>query len=687
MRLNSLLVLPVYYGLNFAYRMMATNRQVLKYNRKVQDVAHSNKYMVMVTFGNKNERNPKLLPSLSLTRATFDISLTQKISESGEEGEDSQEEQQDRTITLTNGYAKGQTVIYDHFSSPSPLDLSSIQVSTNSDLYIEWIIVSQLDKPGKRSHASNNNHLYPIFDSVQNKPRTVHRYSTSDEVVKMLTEQQPVVNDNYQVLVRDGGKQHPHTQKAPWYEYNAYGYLDNIRYILQYYGNKLTRSLVAPFWPYKQQIYNGMPMPYSSVADYEVMFGKTMVSVWQTSDCSLVPYVGRSNGQTKYLDKIDSSLHDSLYICDMTKFRKVKAECSPGYKNRLYWGTVIMAYFAEDDVLKPVLVDLTGLADGDGESNNEADSDNEIYTPKDADWLTGLKKFYNTHETLLFFYHITFIHEFCEYLSLVFKRNMPVHHPLYHLYSPFSNQEISGGMLNRNAIGFIFPAFTRDTYEQIINTLYDGLTYRDMMFDKYLEDYGFTDHHLTQLSQIERMRRLWCIANNYVNKYVDTVYAKSDISQDVYLKQWFQELNSGSYKGFAGQLTEVTVEKVKQVFTIHIFQALVHWSDHNITHSYLTSEDADLGYDPSNQGRASASDKMMSNYILLIANTSKLLTDKDNYPQLMNISRILVLENPTLMKHFYDLLHELLDFEHYELGVNNYREALLLNDMYQGATY
>ena len=207
-----------------------------------------------------------------------------------------------------------------------------------------------------------------------------------------------------------------------------------------------------------------------------------------------------------------------------------------------------------------------------------------------------------------------------------------------------------------------------------------------MMFDKYLKDYGFTDHHLKQLPQIQRMLSLWRMASGYVNKYVDAVYSEFDISQDCYIKQWFQELNSGTYKGFAGHLEDVTLEKVKQVFTIHIFQSLVHWSDHNITLNYLSGVDSTLGYDKSSQGLATSSDKMLSNYILLIANTSKLMGDKDNYPKLMDIGYIPFLENHALMANLTSLKHELVDFEAHELKVNNYRDALLLSDMYQGAS-
>ena len=720
MSLNKILVLPIYYGIDFAHRMITTARHSLKYNREVQDEVYDNKYMMMVTFGNRNERNPQLLPSLSLTRAKISITVhSEKNEQSDQSDQTGQSGQNDRDIiTLTSGYAKGQTVLYDYFSSPSPLDLTSIQVSTNADLYVEWIVICPIDVPDSDSRdtvkETNRDNLYPIFDSVpaspDGQPVTIQRYATDTKALQALSKAfskasvvaGTTVNNKYQILARSNGDQHPHTLDAPWYEYNASGYFDNIRYVFHHYGNKLTRALVSPFWPYKQQIYNGLPVPYSSVADYEIMFGKTMTSVWNVGDCSLVPYKG-----VKYLDLIDTSLHDSLYICDMTKFKTVKAERSPNYNSDLYWGIVILAY--QDGYLRPVLVDHPSDHDCDDDDTSDHDCDDDdtsdhdcddddtsdhdhghsgtIYTPKDGDWLLGLRKYYNTHETLLFFFHITFIHEFCEYLSLVFKRNMPPSHPLYHLYSPFSNQEISSGMLNRNAINFIFPAFTRDTYEQIITTLYVGFTYNDMMFDKYLKDYGFTDHHFKQLPQIQRMLSLWRMASGYVNKYVDAVYSEFDISQDCYVKQWFQELNSGTYKGFAGHLEDVTLEKVKQVFTIHIFQSLVHWSDHNITLNYLSGVDSTLGYDKSSQGRATSSDKMLSNYILLIANTSKLMGDKDNYPKLMDIGYIPFLENHALMSNLTSLKHELVDFEAHELKVNNYRDALLLSDMYQGATY
>jgi len=53
----------------------------------------------------------------------------------------------------------------------------------------------------------------------------------------------------------------------------------------------------------------------------------------------------------------------------------------------------------------------------------------------------------------------------------------------------------------------------------------------------------------------------------------------------------------------------------------------------------------------------------------------------------MNISWVAFLENRDLKSHFYSFLHDLLDFESHELDINNYRDALLLDDMYQGATY
>ena len=115
-------------GIDFAHRMITTARHSLKYNREVQDEVYDNKYMMMVTFGNRNERNPQLLPSLSLTRAKISITVHSEKNEQAD-----QSEQSDRDIiTLTSGYAKGQTVLYDYFSSPSPLDLTSIQVSTNA---------------------------------------------------------------------------------------------------------------------------------------------------------------------------------------------------------------------------------------------------------------------------------------------------------------------------------------------------------------------------------------------------------------------------------------------------------------------------------------------------------------------------------------------------------------------------
>jgi len=374
--------------------------------------------------------------------------------------------------------------------------------------------------------------------------------------------------------------------------------------------------------------------PYSSIADYEIMFGKILSSVWQVGDCSLVPYTSQTAcGKDRYLDLIDSSLHDSLYICDMSKFNKVHVQSSSNYHSDLYWGTAILAY--HNGFLKPVLVDLSANNlskcttnddrdhdyDDDKNSNN-SNNDNHnnrgIYTPSHEDWVLSLRKYYNTHE-------------FCEYLGLVFKRNIPPAHPLYHLYAPFSDHHISGGLLNRGVTGYVFTNFTLDTYNQVIETIYQDFSYDDMMFEKYLREYGFTDDRLEQLPQIHRMLKLWRVASKYVNKYVDTIYGEFDANEDVCIRQWFQELNSGTYKGFDGHLNTVSLSKIKQLFTLHIFQSLVHWSDHNSTHSYLSEPSSSMGYDTSSQGRSTASDKLFNNYILLIANASKLMDDGAGY--------------------------------------------------------
>jgi len=64
---KDILTLPIYYGAEFAYKMLTTGRDIFKYNRPLQREVYANKYMVMVTFNNKNERNPKLLPWASLS--------------------------------------------------------------------------------------------------------------------------------------------------------------------------------------------------------------------------------------------------------------------------------------------------------------------------------------------------------------------------------------------------------------------------------------------------------------------------------------------------------------------------------------------------------------------------------------------------------------------------------------------
>jgi len=711
MSISKLVVSPFYYGKEFAYDMNLTANNIVKYNRTIDKQVYENKYMMMVTFSNKNSRNPKLLIPfpLSFRRPKITVCLTQ-INQ--------------QVLELTNGWAQGQTVLYDYFSTPAPINFDNIQVSTNATLYVEWILICPIDS----TDTTIVNNLYPIFDTVPNNKVTIHKYSSitipsqqtdgqqtdgqqtdgqqtdgqqtdGQQTINQSTSQTSlnkgvIVNNKYQILVRDNGNKHPITKTVPWYEYAGYGYLDNVRYVLQYAGCKITRLFAAPFLSYNQNIYNGIPIPYSQIADYEVLFGKTMIYVLQTGKSSVIPYDVNLYDATvhnkAYLDLIQPSLHNSLYICDISQYASVKVQSAKFYNSKLYWGTVILAY--SNGQLKPVLIDLTpnntSNQSSDVDQGNDSGQHN-IYTPSTNspdEWMTAMKKYFNTHITLLFFYHITLIHEFCEYLTVIYKRCIPPSHALYHLYYAFSNQNVSAGVYDRESVKLIFPQFTFDTYEQIIDRMYLNFSYDDMVFSNYLNKYNFTDTNLQQLPEVARLQKLWIITTNYVSKYVDIVYQNADITNDKYLQTWFQQL-SNTYKGFNSQLDTVTLDKVKEVFSIHIFQTLAHWSDHNMTYNMLSSPEISLGYSPSNHGRESVGDKTFANYILYIANTSKLVGDTSDYPHLMDISRIAFLENTNLRSAFYSFLHELLDFENHELGIKNYREALLLSDMYQGATY
>jgi len=839
---------PLYYWDKFCQKMNFIVGHTLRYNRDLSanaDNKQKYRYLLMVTFNEKNDKNwDLLLPFTIFNQTKFTVTMT-SAGKASDHNTDST-----TTVAVTNGYARGQRHLYDYFTTDTPIDIARVTVTTNTQLYIEWVSIAPVDgsavedstndDSGHNSRA--NNYLYPIFDTVdRGQVVTVERYnshhipipvklastlsrdntlsdllSTSDlseaDAGASLSKA-TVANSKYQAVAVNDGKSKPVTLLAPWYEFSSFGYIDNIRYALQFLGvlllnflysimhpigtvyNKIIgegrKSVVTKDAEYKRDIYRALPTPYSLVADFEVLFGKAMVYIWQAGKTSVVPYHG-----SQYLDLIDPNLHGKLYIGDLSAFKHVKVVNAPGYQNQLFWGKVILAT-CSDGLLRPVVIVLPSVTlpkttSGDNVDINNSDnatgvfdpinepnikkSDNEVvYTPTNSAWLVAMKRYFDTHITLLFFYHIALIHEFCEFLSVMFKRHIPASHPLYHLYAPFSSGAIASGVYNRCATSTIFLPFTTDTYNQIIDVLYDNFTYDDMCFNSYCSKYGFSsttsntdptstsdtdptstsdtvptstsdtdptstsdtdptstsdtdptstsdtvptstsdtdptsstilptiptvsasnksdektsDNKKATLTEVTRLHKLWDVASKYVSTYIDEIYtSQTMLDEDVYVQSWCQHLSSGIYKGFEGKLLNVTRDQLKEVMTIHIFQTLAHWSDHNLTFNILSSPDISLGYDPKSSGRTAVTEKLLTNYILLMANTSKMFGNEAEYQPLLEHSRLAYLENPTLMDNLYSFFHDMLAFERHELSIHNYRDALMLRDIYLGAVY
>ena len=685
---------PLYYGNQLMYNMFQTRDNYCSYNRVADSNVEANRYMVMFDFSDKNDKNSKLL--IPFRKPTVSLTLTK---------------QDGTTITLKNGFVRAHKILYDYFSTDMPLDLNSIKVESNCNLYVEWVVICPIDTVSPRKSSSTtsrrkvNNNLYPIFDTVTTG-KVVTKYDAN-------TVPKPQLNDQYQILNR--GDKNPISKTVPWYEFTSYSYLDIVRYFIQFVFFLIVNIIKYPFTNYNQVIYDGLPISYGAVADKEILFGKNFMYAWQVGNMSVIPYNRTIPRYNKYLplatETVDSS-DSTYYICDLNVFKDIKVTNNTFYNNKLCWGTVILEY--KDGYMRPVIIDfgdniihmspslqssslttqhvkdvedVEGLKDvEDVEGLKDVEDVKQKEVVISDQWLDAMRRLQDTHMFVSIYYHITLLHDFNEFLCVVFKRNFTPNHPLYHLYIPFTDTTIGGGVFDSVTIAPSFPSFTPDTYQQISNILYANYTIDDMQYDKYLVKYGFTAEHINQSPVTSRLLSFWKAVSTYVDQYIDTVYNEvngNDITKDQTIANWFNELKI--YKGLQCELDTVDINTVKTLFKIHVFQVFNHWSDHNQAHDMLSDPESSVGYN--NGHKSNKLVKLFSNYIAYIANSNKYNGNISDFHYIMDLNKFAFLDNERLLSLHYNLLKSLLDVEHQELQHNNYREALLLNNVYQGTAY
>jgi len=680
---------PIYYGGQFLYNVFRTRGQYCEYNRVADEQIQDHKYMVVIDFSDKNVKNSKLLnpfikPTVTLTLTKADGTQVQ----------------------LTNGYTHSQKIVYDYFSTNVELDTSCIQLESNSNLYVEWILICPIDilqplsslpssllsssslpsssLPYEGSKVQNN--LYAVFDTVTSNDGS----SSSDKkvVTKYNSNVIPETKVNYQYSINNRGQHmNPITKTAPWYEFTGYMYLDILRYILQFVIFLIINIVKYPFTSYNQVIYDGLPISYGTVANQEILFGKNFMYSWQVGKTSVVPYNGNNATYNKYLPT-----GNTYYICDLRSFKDVKVTSNRLFNSKLCWGTVILQHH-NGGHLKPVLIDFDdntihlspSLTSSLLKETKETTETKEVKVTS-SEWLDAMKRLQDTHLFIFIYYHITLLHEFNEFLCVVFKRNFTPSHPLYHLYIPFTDTSIGGGVFDNMVTASSFPSFAPVTYQQISSVLYNNYTFDDMQYDKYLSNYGFTQSHIKQLPTTSRLLDFWQAISTYVDRYVDSVYNDvngNDVTTDQTIINWFYDLRV--YKGFSTELDTINIDTVKTVLKIHVFQVFSHWSDHNQVYDVLSEPNLSAGYN--NGNRSNKLIKLYFNYIVYIANSSKYNGNIADFRNIMDISKFAVLDNNKLLTIHYDLLKSLLDIERQELQRNNYRDALLLNNVYQGTAY
>lgn len=618
----------MYYAGKFASNLDYSVRNLFKLRRSLRSEVRKYKYLITVDFGNKNIENPSLLNFLKAKGIKIDFKL-----------------QDNSNHQYSLGFTKGDSINYDYITTDEPINPESIIVSSNANIYVKWIVVSPLETNEKTQF------FYPVFKSV--KRMLVELYDTT----KIPNHK---VNEEYVVQERENT--YPVCRDFPWYEFASYVYFDLLRIYFQSFMCIGKNILTYFFTNYFDSIYNGIPIPYGKIADREILFGKVFQYYWQIGDSSLLPYM-KNDKYDRKLTELDVEINDDLFICDLTSFKDVKVRNGFIFNRQLIWGVCVFQH--KEGYLRPVLIDLS----------------DKLVSNRDDKWLDALDMMQSGQLLVSIFYHVALIHEFNEFLSTVFKRNITPNHPIYQLIEPFTDGAISGGVFNRANVASSLVIFKSSTYEEISTKLYDKCTYDDLHYISYLKKSGFNEKNLSSQPITRQLREFWLTLYKFVDTYVDVVYEKNKVETDQSVINWFADLRV--YKAF--NQVKVNKQTLKEVLNIQMFQTFIHWSDHNQVYDLRTDPTSATGY-YAGGNQFNKLIKIYVDYIFYIANYVKYEDDHD-MPSVLDNNKFGYIGNERLLNAYYDFAKSLHDIEKHSLLNNNVRESLTLKTIYRSSLY